>query len=144
MIPGYVANTNISAPAFKGVFKDNKVLQKSLELASDYDVYHFGKNLERMNKVNDGRVFFLDKYYFTHPSVYREDVNLISYQNSKDFKSKTVGQSIAYHTKGNPDDCYVGVIEKVNSVLESIYPKKKVTRAKRENSIRRVNNNISK
>ena len=59
-------NTN-----FNGKFKNNELLNKSLEKASDYDLKKFGSLLRRMKAQNDNFVFSIDSSKYDLNAYYK-------------------------------------------------------------------------
>ena len=56
---------------FNGKFKNNELLNKSLEKASDYDLKKFGSLLRRMKAQNDKFVFSIDSSKYDLNAYYK-------------------------------------------------------------------------
>ena len=116
---------NVHAPntAFKGYFYNNTLLEKSIERASDYDLYKFSKILKRMANSDDERTFELYKTLDNGKTI----IQIYKTKNYV-FTKHDVGIG-----SENPDakkrTCFDSVIGNVNKFLEKIY---------REVSIKRI------
>ena len=130
-------NTN-----FNGKFKNNELLNKSLEKASDYDLKKFGSLLRRMKAQNDNFVFSIDssKYYFN--AYYKSlEIELLKSGEQK-LTVFPVGKQTKRHEDEFTDNVFNDVIKKINKKLEEIYPEQEITKAKRENSLAKIYKNL--
>lgn len=139
-----IISTNYNnSTSFRGVFIGNELLDKSIERASDYHVHKFANVLERMSKVDDGKEFYLDNYFFPGYFANRQDIKLVINTQYKKFDVKKVGTEEIKKREKSTGGCFDNVIKNVTEILEEIYPEPETTRAKRENSLRRINKHIS-
>ena len=124
---------NVNNLSFKGTFAKNIHLEKSIEKASDYDLYKFSKLLNRMKKKDDNRYFELFEFASTDCKT------IIGFLKFKPYSSKTYNVGIGPKRSINGEaTCYNGVIRAVNEFLEKIYPEPKETKIPRDTSIRRI------
>ena len=125
--------------AFRGEFiDDGVVLNRSLAGSSDYDLDKFGKTLERMAKVDDGRTYHLDRISYRNSMVNQQDIRLIFNDNNRKIDAVLVGRETVENRMPFSDSCYDGVIARVNEFLTKIYPESKTTNVPREFSLKNI------
>lgn len=130
-------NTN-----FNGKFKNNELLNKSLEKASDYDLKKFGSLLRRMKAQNDNFVFSIDSSKYDLNAYYKNlEIELLKSGEQK-LTVFPVGKQTKRHEDEFTDNVFNNVIKKINKKLEEIYPEQEITKAKRENSLAKIYKNL--
>ena len=133
-------NSNQTKMSFEGSLSNNRILQRAMEQASDYELMKFSKVLPRMSKTNDGRIFSVSENLTTSSNPKRQTKRVFlhcckGFQHTFD----VVGEEWTHIGTKMPDNCYAGVIGKITSVLEKIYPEPKVTAVARETSLNKIN-----
>ena len=130
-------NTN-----FNGKFKNNELLNKSLEKASDYDLKKFGSLLRRMKAQNDNFVFSIDSSKYNLNAYYKNlEIELLKSGEQKLTVFPVVKQT-KRHEDEFTDNVFNDVIKNINKKLEEIYPEQEITKAKRENSLAKIYKNL--
>ena len=130
-------NTN-----FNGKFKNNELLNKSLEKASDYDLKKFGSLLRRMKAQNDNFVFSIDSSKYDLNAYYKNlEIELLKSGEQK-LTVFPVGKQTKRYEDEFTDNVFNNVIKKINKKLEEIYPEQEITKAKRENSLAKIYKNL--
>ena len=127
---------------FNGKFKNNELLNKSLEKASDYDLKKFGSLLRRMKAQNDNFVFSIDSSKYDLNAYYKNlEIELLSSGDQK-LTVFPVSKQTKRHEDEFTDNVFNDVIKKINKKLEEIYPEQEITKAKRENSLAKIYKNL--
>ena len=127
---------------FNGKFKNNELLNKSLEKASDYDLKKFGSLLRRMKAQNDNFVFSIDSSKYDFNAYYKNlEIELLKSGEQK-LTVIPVGKQTKRHEDEFTDNVFNDVIKKINKKLEEIYPEQEITKAKRENSLAKIYKNL--
>ena len=127
---------------FNGKFKNNELLNKSLEKASDYDLKKFGSLLRRMKAQNDNFVFSIDSSKYNLNAYYKNlEIELLKSGEQK-LTVFPVGKQTKRHEDKFTDNVFNDVIKKINKKLEEIYPEQEITKAKRENSLAKIYKNL--
>lgn len=131
--------------AFRGEFiDDGELLNRSVASSSDYDLDKFGKTLERMAKVDDGRTYHLDRISYRNSMVNQQDIRLIFNDNNRKIDAVLVGRETVENRMPFRDSCYDSVIAKVNEFLTKIYPEPKTTNVLRASSLKKIGQFVTK
>ncbi len=113
---------------FKGSFRSNELLQRSLLLASPEDLFEFSKNLKKMSAKKDKRVFWLSEDWNTTPFSILVKTHAIQLNTRNYGKTviNAVGKEAILRERKYSLACYKNVIKNINAALNKIYPDKSV------------------